>query len=338
MEWQTALMILFAAALLMAGITQFAFYQMTQMKALSYQQTFRAMEKVGLFNKKNFETMPKKEVQITSHDGLKLSGMMVEHESGSNRFVILVHGYTASLPASLPFMGIFQEEGFNVLLIDQRRHGKSEGKYTTYGYNEKHDIHSWMEWIRNTYGKESVIGLHGLSLGGGTVLEYLSLPNPSAAFVIADCPYSDLTGLMRHQMRNVYHIPARFLLPLVDQQLRRKAGFSLKQVSPLRSVRKSHVPVMFIHGTQDHYIPTVMSEELFAAKQGMKRLLLIEGAVHGNALGINPGLYKETVHEFMHDILPAPILHPLPLRAVQAVEEPLQEPVLADAPLPEFNM
>ncbi|MBJ9993086.1 alpha/beta hydrolase [Paenibacillus sp. S28] len=334
MEWQTAVIVVFTAVLAAMGITRFAFYQMTQMKALTYEQTFQAMEQVGLFKQDYFESLPKEEVQITSYDGLKLNGMLIPHPSGSNRFVILVHGYTASLPASIPFMDIFREDGFNTLLIDLRRHGKSEGKYTTYGFHEKHDIDSWIRWIRATYGSDSVVGLHGMSLGGGTVLEYLSLPHTDAAFVIADCPYSDLTRLMHHQMQALNRIPAAVFLPLVDRRLFRKAGFTLNQVSPVRSARYSPVPVMFIHGTRDRYIPTEMSEELFAAKEGMKRLLLVEGASHGNALGINPELYKKAVQEFVRDVMEGAV----PAMQPEQAEELVEEPVQAGLPQPEFNM
>ncbi|MEI0739643.1 alpha/beta fold hydrolase [Paenibacillus sp. JTLBN-2024] len=119
------------------------------------------------------------------------------------------------------FMDMFREEGFNVLLVDQRRHGKSEGKYTTYGYHEKHDVAAWVRYIKDAYGENCVVGLHGVSLGGGTVLEYLSLPEADAKFVIADCPYSDLTRLMHHQLQRLNHLPAALFLPLVNARMRK---------------------------------------------------------------------------------------------------------------------
>lgn len=303
MEWWVTAIIIAAAALTVASITQYAFIQMTQMKAMNYQQIFDALERAGARLREYYEPLPKEEVQIRSHDGLRLNGVVVKAERDSVKWVILVHGYTTSLPASIPFMEMFLEEDFNLLLIDQRRHGKSEGKYTTYGYHEKHDIAAWIRYITNAYGDHCIIGLHGVSFGGGTVLEYLSLPDPAVQFVIADCPYSDLTRLMHHQMQRLNRIPAALFLPLVNAKLQRKAGFALEQVSPVRTVAKSSIPIMFIHGTKDHYIPPYMSEELFAAKSGPKRLLLIEGAVHGFAIDADPGLYKTSVKEFVREVL-----------------------------------
>ncbi|MCJ8011773.1 alpha/beta hydrolase [Paenibacillus sp. KQZ6P-2] len=334
MEWWIAALIIGVTALAIAGITQYAFVQMTQMKVLNHQQIFDELERAGARLREYYEPLPKEEVQIYSHDGLRLNGVVVKAAQESAQWVILVHGYTTSLPASIPFMEIFLEEGFNVLLIDQRRHGKSEGKYTTYGFLEKHDIATWIRYITSTYGENCTIGLHGVSFGGGTILEYLSLPDPAVAFVIADCPYSDLTRLMHHQMQRLNRIPAALFLPLVNAKLRRKAGFAMEQVSPLRTVAESSIPVMFIHGTKDHYIPPEMSEDLFAAKSGLKRLLLIEGATHGFAIEGNPELYKRSVKEFVREALS---IRNHPAHSYESVSEraPQKEPDWAGISLTE---
>lgn len=326
MEWWIPVLIVVAAALAAAGITQYAFVQMTQMKGLNHQQTFEALEQAGARLREFYEPLPKEEVQITSHDALLLNGVVVKAKQTSVKWMILVHGYTTSLPASIPFMEMFLEEGFNLLLIDQRRHGKSEGIYTTYGYHEKHDVAAWLGFITSTYGENCIIGLHGVSLGGGTVLEYLSLPDPVVKFVIADCPYSDLTRLMHHQMQRLNHLPAALFLPLVNTRMRRKAGFMLEQVSPIRSVKGSNIPAMFIHGTADHYIPPEMSEDLYEAKSGLKQLLLIEGAAHGFAIDTNPGLYKQSVKKFVREALscrssPVNSIEPIPERLWQEEAE-----------------
>ncbi|MDR0268544.1 MAG: alpha/beta hydrolase [Paenibacillus sp.] len=304
MEWWIATLIAAAAALAAAGIAQYAFVQMTQMKVMSHEQIFEALERAGAARlRKYYDPLPKEEVQIQSHDGFRLTGVVVKALETSEKWVILVHGYTTSLPASIPFMEIFREEGFNLLLIDQRRHGKSEGKYTTYGYHEKHDVAAWIRFIKSRYGEDLIIGLHGVSFGGATALEYLSLPNPAVKFVITDCPYSDLTRLMHHQLQRLNHIPAAVFLPMVNVRMRLKAGFTMNQVSPIRSVQESSIPIMFIHGTKDHYIPATMSEEMFAVKTGLKRLLLIESSMHGFALDADPDLYKNSVQEFVREAL-----------------------------------
>ncbi|MNJ47199.1 2-succinyl-6-hydroxy-2,4-cyclohexadiene-1-carboxylate synthase [compost metagenome] len=287
-------------------LTRFAVRQITQMKLQTYENIFDYLEKTGIYSRERFEMLNKKEVKVTSKDGLALSGYVLDTYPESKQWVIIVHGYTVSLHVSAQYVDLFQEEGFNVLLVDQRRHGNSEGEYTTYGYHEKYDVQTWVTWLLDNYGSDLTIGLHGQSFGGGTVLEYLAIAHPNVKFVIADCPYSDLTELMRYQLRVLNKIPAFPLLSLIDRLLERKAGFRLKQVSPLKAVEQSTLPVMFVHGTQDHYVPTHMSKDLYEHKPEPKRLLLIDGAQHADAYSVDPKRYSEEVHSFIREALATP--------------------------------
>lgn len=290
--------------LIVHGVTRYAFHQITQMKLQTHERMYQNLESAGVFSRERFDNLKKREVRITSKDGLRLSGYVLESHPESHRWVIIVHGYTVSLHVSTQYIEMFEQEGFNVLLIDQRRHGNSQGKYTTYGYMEKYDIAAWVYWIMEHYGEDIAIGLHGQSFGGGTVLEYLSIAHPSVKFVVADCPYSDLTQLLRYQIKELNKIPASSLiLPLVNIQLKRRAGFRMQQVSPLRTVRSSPMPLLLIHGTSDDYVPTHMCKSLFEHKQGHKKLLLIEGAVHGNAYAVDPKRYTEEVHKLIQETL-----------------------------------
>lgn len=297
--------ILLLAALISGGLPRYALRQITQMKLQTKERIYEYLEKTGVYSMERFDRLNKRQVQATSQDGLLLSGYVLEFFPESRRWMIIVHGYTVSLHASTQYIDMFRDAGFNILLIDQRRHGGSQGKYTTYGYYEKYDVQTWVNWILEHYGEQTEIGLHGQSLGGGTVLEYLSIAHPNVKFVIADCPYSDLTELMRHQFTKLNKLPAYPLLPLVNRLLQRKAGFRLDQVSPIKAVEKSRLPVLFIHGTKDNYVPTYMSKEMFRHKPEPKRLLLIEGAVHANAYGVDPKRYKAEVHSFIHEVLDA---------------------------------
>lgn len=300
-----SILILAVLLLLLAinGITRFAFRQITQMKLQTFESIFDYLEASGVFTRERFNTLSKKEVSITSKDGLKLSGCIVESHPGVNKWVIIVHGYTVSLHVSTQYIDMFEQEGFNLLLIDQRRHGNSQGRYTTYGYYEKYDVQCWVNWLLEQYGDDCVIGLHGQSLGGGTVLEYLAISDPHVKFVIADCPYSDLTRLMRHQVSVLNKLPSFPILRLVNRRMKRVAGFRMEQVSPLKAVESSRIPVLFVHGTRDNYVPTYMSEELYEHKPEPKRLLLVEGAVHANSYGVNPVRYAEEVHALIQDAL-----------------------------------
>ncbi|WP_211748361.1 alpha/beta hydrolase [Paenibacillus sp. Marseille-Q4541] len=301
--YQFAFVFLLSFFLLMEGLITFAFRQMIRMKVRSEDYLFTMLEKAGVYHRSAYYELSKEAVWIRSQDGLKLHGVTIEPHPSSHRWVIIVHGYTASHSISTQYIQMFSELGFNLLLIDQRRHGKSEGNYTTFGFKEKYDVEAWIEFINKRAGQDCIIGLHGQSLGGGTVLEYLSIAKPCVKFVIADCPYSDLTELMKYQIRRVKLQAISWFYPLVKRRVLKRAGFRIEQVSPLRAVEESELPVMFIHGTEDRFVPTHMSEDLFSRKIGFKRLLLVEGAVHANAYMANPTLYRTEVIQFVEEIM-----------------------------------
>lgn len=301
-----AVITLFVLAILAAGITHFGYVQITQMRVKNDLSLFAILENLGLYSRDRYEALVKQEVALSSIDGLKLSGAAIEPYPDSKRWMIIVHGYTGSRAVSTQFIDMFTDEGYNVLLIDQRRHGQSEGRYTTYGYYEKYDVQTWVNWLVKQHGANTEIGLHGQSLGGGTVLEYLSIAAPQVKLVIADCPYSDLTDLMKYQISKLNKIPSVPFFRWMNNRIRKKAGFSFEQVSPIRSVRESHLPVMFIHGTNDTYVPTRMSQEMYDVKPGPKKLLLIKGASHANAYHIDPQEYQKETRSFLHEYIGKP--------------------------------
>ncbi|WP_433945391.1 alpha/beta hydrolase [Paenibacillus sp. SN-8-1] len=303
MVYTILIIVLLFILLAVSGVTRFGFRQITQMRLQTTEGLFNFMEKTGAFSREKFDALVKREVNVTSHDGLLLRGHVLELHPGSKRWAIIVHGYTGALEVSAQFAGMFEDREFNILLVDQRRHGRSQGSYTTYGYQEKYDIEVWVKWVHDHYGEDVLIGLHGQSMGGGTVLEYLSIAHPSVKFVIADCPYSDLTELIRYQMTVLNKVPAFPFMSLIDNRLERKAGFRLNQVSPIRAVRQSLLPVLFIHGSADTYVPTQMSRDMYEAKPGVRELLIIDGAVHANAYGVDPAGYTRKVHSFIDEVL-----------------------------------
>ncbi len=277
---------------------------LTHKKKYTIEECFETIEKNGLYSKTKFDQLSKKEVVIENKDGLKLHSYYIEANPLSKKVMILLHGYTRAYPMSMQFTDFYIKQGFNLLAIDHRAHGESEGKYTSYGYYEKYDIDSWVEWVRDHVGPDTFIGLHGISLGGGTALEYLHI-NKHAKFVIADCPFSDLAELIRYQIKYLYKAPTFIFYYTVNFLVKMFAHYSLADVRPIQAVAKSELPILFIHGDRDSFIPTYMSENLFKAKQkGLKRLYIVEGAGHSHAFRCNKQQYEEEVGSFLQEVLP----------------------------------
>lgn len=299
------LFLLFVTAFLALG-ARYVLYMATQGKKYTEERLLELQTDAGVLTKGQVESWPKQPVEITSRDGLRLRGMLIEPESTVERLIILVHGFTASSTYMFHFVEPFRRRGWAVLLIDQRYHGKSEGHYATYGFEEKHDLDRWVEWAVTRYGASIHLGLLGQSMGGGTVLEYASI-NKVAQFIVADCPYSDVRELLEYQIRWLHHFPPYPLLWFVNGLMRRRAGFSLDDVKPIRSVEAAPVPIMFVHGADDKFVPTYMSEKMFAVRKGKKKLLIVPGAAHARAFFEDRDLYEREMMAFVEEALVNPV-------------------------------
>mgnify|MGYP000845316418 FL=1 len=281
-------------------LSLYTFNAMTRNEKYPEVTNYTIVTSKGVFT--NLDQLNKEEVSIVSHDNLVLSGSYLPNSEPSKKTIVLVHGYRVYSSYMLQYVGTFLDKGWNVLLMDQRSHGKSEGKFASYGYHEKQDLDRWVNWLIEKHGKDATIGLLGVSMGGGTVLEYLAI-NKYVKFVIADCPYSDLKELMHYQLWQLNHVPPFPVLNILDLMLKKRIKFKLADVSPLEAVKDSELPVMFVHGSNDNYVPTYMSKKMYDAKKGTKKLLIIDGAVHANAYGVNQELYEKEMWLFIEEAI-----------------------------------
>ncbi|MBQ3222040.1 MAG: alpha/beta hydrolase [Clostridia bacterium] len=221
-------------------------------------------------------------VSIQSHDGLTLRGAYLPHPQ-AKRAILCVHGYHGS--AERDFSGAmadFYAMGSSLLLIDQRAHGKSEGRYTTFGVLERKDVQAWAQYYETRTGGAIPMVLDGISMGAATVLMAgeLDMP-PSVSGVIADCGYTAPVEQLHHVVENMLHAKAFPALQLVRGMARLQGGFSLSGASARKGAAAWERPVLFVHGLSDTFVPPWMSEENFKACKGPKDIYLVEGAEHG---------------------------------------------------------
>lgn len=253
-----------------------------------------------LFDKEFYDNLPKEDIILRSKDGLKLRGIFIENNS--DKTMVFVHGITVGLIWSIKYIDMFINRGWNVLIYDQRRHGQSEGKYSTFGYYEKEDLDLWVNWVVDRKGKDSIIGLHGESMGAATVLQYLDI-NKHVKFAIADCPYSDMRELLKGKLAQ-YKGFLDPILPICNIITKRRAKFDFDWVKPIECVRKSEIPVMFAHGDEDTFVPWHMSEDMYEAKtKGLKKIYIAKGAAHARAIEVDKALYEKEVMEFVDEAL-----------------------------------
>ncbi len=242
---------------------------------------------------------PSQNIQTTSEDGLKLSGIWVPAENPKGT-ILLAHGYRSSkiVDFSLAF-GMYHAYGMNILIPDQRSHGKSEGKFITFGVKESRDMQLWVSYHNQTFGEIPLI-LSGLSMGASTML-YLAdqdLPK-NVKGIIADCGFTSPGEIIKSVFRRVIHLPPAPTIWVADLFARLVAGFSLFEKDTRKTLQNSKLPVLLVHGVDDGFVPCEMTRQAYAACKEPKELLLVEGADHGVSFLVDQDRYVQTVIAFL---------------------------------------
>jgi fermentation-respiration switch protein FrsA (DUF1100 family) len=274
---------------------------------LSYDKGFQRDCKSRRFDNKLYESWEKNEFQLASDYGYQLSCEMIEPEKGSpvsqrKRIAILCHGLCCARYGSIKYAELFRKLGFTVVMYDHRNHGRSGKALTTMGFYERYDLKKVVDWCYHSFGSRIQVITHGESMGAATVLMHLELDS-RIKLAIADCAYSDLKLLLRHELKQYYHLP-RFLIPFVSGMVYLRAGFWLKQVSPARSVERTETPVLFIHGKRDNLVPAYMSKQMYVCRRKNKGIYLIARARHAESYYANKAGYEKRVREFIEKYLP----------------------------------
>lgn len=298
--------ILFIVFFLATGI--YIFKSTATRKLHDIEKSYTRYVENNLFDEALYNSASKEDITLKSFDSLNLTSTLIMNENPTNKFIVLVHGVSICYVGSLKYFDIFYKNGFNVLIVNQRRHGKSEGKYSTYGFYEKYDVNMWIEYLKSRFGNDIILGLHGESMGAGTVMETIPL-NDSIKFVIEDCGYSNFYELMGFQITHAYknRIVRKILHPsliFANFFMKTKAKFSMKKIVPIDIVASTSLPMMFVHGKEDYFVPWYMAVDLYKAKtKGYKELYLVEGAKHAEALEVNKILYEKKIITFIEKAL-----------------------------------
>ena len=243
------------------------------------------------------------DVYVTSSDGLRLHGRYYHVKDGAPLDICL-HGYRSS--PMTDFSGgaeLSLELGHNLLLVDQRGHGKSQGKTITFGIQERHDCLVWINWGLNKLGQDTKILLYGISMGASTVLmaSELELP-PQVKGIVADCPYNAPLAIIC-KVSDGMRIPSGLVKPFLIMGARLYGGFRLQETNAAKAVANSQVPILIIHGEADTFVPCTMSEEIFAASIGNVRRCTFPGAEHGISYLVDKARYTRIVTEFIEEVL-----------------------------------
>ena len=241
-----------------------------------------------------------KDVYITTSKNGNLKLHSYEINNNSDMWAIVIHGYYGKGQDMIYFAKEYYNRGYNVLVVDLRGHGESQGDYIEMGWHDRLDIIDWTNYIVNKNPNSKII-LHGVSMGAATVMmttgEDLS---PNVKVAIEDCGYTSIWEEFEVQLKILYNLPAFPALNAASAVCRIRAGYMLEEGSCVEQVKKSKTPTLFIHGDQDRFVPFEMLDVVYESANCEKKKLIIEGAAHAQASSINPQLYWKTIDDFIN--------------------------------------
>ncbi|MFT8557879.1 alpha/beta hydrolase [Liquorilactobacillus hordei] len=229
-----------------------------------------------------------------------MSAYFVPSKVGSSNVVIISHGYKGNGETMANYAKMFYDKGYNILLPDDRGHGESAGKYISFGWLDRLDYLKWIAKVIERVGMKSKIVLFGVSMGAATV-EMLSGENlpPQVKCLIADCGYSSIHEELTYLLKQQFHLPKYPFYPLVSTINHRRLGYYLDDISSTEQLKKNNLPIFFIHGEKDDYVPSYMALENYRATNSAKELWIVKGASHAESYWINPSEYKKHIDDYL---------------------------------------
>lgn len=247
-------------------------------------------------------TYPHEDMEIKSFDGLTLRGRYYECQKGAIT-ELLFHGYQGNAERDLSG-GVERcfALGRNALIIDHRASGTSDGSVISFGINEKRDCLAWIDHAIQRFGADTKLIITGISMGAATVVMAAGEKLPdNVVCALADCGYSSAREIIKKVIKDM-KLPAYIIYPFVRLGAKLFGRFSLEETSPMEAVKKSSIPIIFIHGDADAFVPCEMSERLYGACSSKhKRFVSVKGAGHGLAFPVDKEGYLNALREFQKD-------------------------------------
>lgn len=248
---------------------------------------------------KRMQDAPCQWFSIQSHDHRTLWARYYENRPDAP-VMLFFHGYRGHCCRDCAGgFAIAKKLGFNILAVDQRSHGRSDGRVITFGIRERQDCLRWIQWIKEKFGTETPIILSGVSMGAATVLMASELElTDSVSCILADCPYSTPSAIIRKVSRDVGY-PDKIAYPFILLGAGIFGGFRLNECSAVAAVKNAKVPILLIHGEDDRFVPCDMSREIRAGCEDRIQLHTFPDAGHGLSYLTDPRRYEKICVDFL---------------------------------------
>lgn len=263
-----------------------------------YQTLGQKMVEIALI----MEAAQCKTVSITGHNGTKVYGRLYEYFPGAP-LILAFHGYRSmALRDCAGAFALAQKLGFNILAVDQRCHGKSDGRVITFGIRERYDCVKWIQYASKCFGSDTPIILSGISMGAATVLMASELELPENVLcIMADCPYASPAGIIRKVAKDRGY-PDKLSYPVIRLGAWLFGGLNITESSAAEAVKNAQVPILLIHGEDDRFVPCDMSHEIYRNCRSEAQLHTFPDAGHGLCYILDPRRYEKICVDFLWSI------------------------------------
>ena len=243
----------------------------------------------------SYDYLSREPFELTLRDGYLIHGDISLNDP--HKFMILCHGHGSTREGTLKYADIYYKLGYSIVLYDHRGHGDNTRVPCLMGFNESQDLVEVIHYVKNRFGNDVIIGLHGTSLGGATVLMSTKYQQ-EVKFIIADCPYASVKQFAGDFIKK-RKSPTFPLLQVLGMRFKAQAHVSYKDMDVASSIVNNEIPTLFLHGAKDLLIPPYHSDILFKNNKGTKEQHIFPNGTHGESVFCDPQEYVETVSSFI---------------------------------------
>ena len=256
-----------------------------------------------------------KDFYIENDRGETLHALYVAAARPTGKTAVIVHGYTDNAVRMLMIGYLYSKEmGFNILLPDLYGHGMSEGDHVQMGWKDRLDVLQWTATADELFGRNledsiesrsTKMVVHGISMGAATTMmvsgevEHGQYQQPFIKCFVEDCGYTSVWDEFRGELKEQFGLPAFPLLHTASWLCQQEYGWDFREASALEQVKKCTLPMLFIHGDADTFVPTWMVYPLYEAKPEPKELWIVPGATHAMSYKDYPQEYTGHVKKFV---------------------------------------
>lgn len=238
---------------------------------------------------------------ILSPDSVTLHAFYMKAPKPTRNTAVVVHGFHDNAIRMFHIAYLYNHDlRFNVLVPDLRTHGESGGDHVGMGWDDYKDVERWMSIANDRFGGDTRMVVHGISMGGATVMMLSGNQQPDyVKCLVEDCGYTSVEEEVEYVVEHDYHIPSFPFVNIASRYNEWQRGWSYAQASSLAQLQKCTIPMLFIHGTEDTYVPTSMVYKLYEAKPRNKAIWEVQGVMHARSYHDRRNEYTKQVSAFV---------------------------------------